>query len=48
MSICSLGPRNNIWANWAQKTYQAITPEPYHQFSQTGPHFIQNHKLLST
>ena len=23
-----LRPRNYIWANWAQKTNQAITPEP--------------------
>ena len=46
-SLWGLGPRNYIWAAWAQKTYQAITPEPYHQFSHKGSHFIQNHKLLS-
>ena len=27
-----LGARNYIWATWAQKTYQAISPEPYYNF----------------
>ena len=47
LSIWSLGPRNYIWATWAQKTYQGITPGLYHQFSHAGPYFTQNHKLLS-
>ena len=40
-----LGPRNYIWATWDQKTYQAISPEPQLQFSQTGPHFLRNHEM---
>ena len=28
-----------------QKAYQAISPEPYLQFSQTGPNFIKNHRM---
>ena len=47
VSIWGPGPGNYIWASCARKMYQAITPEPYHQFPHTGPHFIQNHKLLS-
>ena len=31
-STRGLGPKNLFWANLAQKTYQAITPEPYFQF----------------
>ena len=34
-----LGLRNYIWVTWAQKMYQAISPEPLLQFSQTGSHF---------
>ena len=34
-----------IWATWAQKTYLAIIQEPWLQFSQTGPRFLQNHKM---
>ena len=45
--LWALGSRNYIWVTWVQKTYQAITPEPYHEFSHTGLHFIQNQKLLS-
>ena len=37
--------RNYIWGNWGQKTYHAISPELYLQFSQTGPRFLQNHKM---
>ena len=42
-----LEPRNYIWATWAQKTYpiQPISPEPWLQFSQTGPHFLENHEM---
>ena len=47
LSVWGLGLRNYIWTTWAQKTYLAITPEPYHQFLHTRPHFIQNQKLLS-
>ena len=47
VSLWGLGPRNYIWGTWDQKMYQAIAPEPKQQFSHTGAHFIQNHKLLS-
>ena len=47
LSIWGLGPRNCIWATWAQKIYLAITPKPYHQFLHARPHFIHNQKLLS-
>ena len=40
-----LGPRNYIWATWAQKTYPTISPEPWLQYSQTAPHFFKNHKM---
>ena len=40
-----LGPKNYIWATWAQKMYLAIIPEPWLQFSQTGPRFLKNHKI---
>ena len=40
-----LGPRNYIWANWAQKTYPTIRPEPWLQYSETTPHFLKNHKM---
>ena len=29
----------------AQKTSPAISPELWLQFSQTGPHFLQNHSM---
>ena len=29
---------------WAQKTYPSASPEPWLQFSQTRPHFLQNHE----
>ena len=32
---------------WAQKMYQAISPEPEPQLLQTGLHFIQNHRINS-
>ena len=35
LSIWGMGSGNYIWATWAQKTYQAITPAPYRQFSHT-------------
>ena len=41
----TLGPRNYIWATWAQKTHPAISPEPWLKFSQTGPHFCKNHEI---
>ena len=37
-----LGLRNYIWVTWAQKTYPTISPEPWLQFLQTGPHFLKN------
>ena len=40
-----LGPRNYIWANWVQKTYQAISLEPLLQFTKAGLHFIKNHGM---
>ena len=40
-----LGPKNYIWPTWAQKMYLAISPEPWLQFSQTGPRFLKNHKI---
>ena len=39
-----LKPKNQFWANWAQKTYQATSAEPWVQFSQTRHHFMQNVK----
>ena len=44
-SLWGLGPRNYIWATWTQKTYPAISPEPWLQFSKTGPHFFKNHEM---
>ena len=41
-----LGPRNYILTTWAEKAYQSISPEPWLQFSQTQPHFLQNHESL--
>ena len=41
-SASGLEPKNYFWPNLAQKTYQAVTPDPYSQFSQTKTHFIQN------
>ena len=43
-SLWGLGSKNQFWASWAQKTYQAISPEPWIQFSQTRLHFMQNVK----
>ena len=40
-----LGPKNYIWATWAQKTYPTISPQPWLQFSQTRPHFLKNHEM---
>ena len=40
-----LGPGNYIWATWAQKTYPAICPEHWLQFSQTRSHFLKNHEM---
>ena len=34
-----------IWATRAQKTYQALNPEPYLLFSQSGSYFLQNSKI---
>ena len=49
-STRGLEPKNQFWANLAKKTYQAVTPEPYFQFSQANTHFIQNpeENLMST
>ena len=41
----ALGPKNYIWASWAQKTYPAKSPEPWLQFSQTRPHFLKNQEM---
>ena len=27
-----LGPKNNIWASWAQNTYLTMCQEPWFQF----------------
>ena len=40
-----LGPRNYIWATWAQKTYPAISPELWLQFSLTGAYFLKYHQM---
>ena len=34
-----------LYFHLVQKTYQAISPEAWLQFSQTRLHFIRNHKL---
>ena len=50
--IWGLGPKNYslikqfghkafVW----QRTYQAISQEPWLQFSQSGPHFLKNHEM---
>ena len=44
----SLGPRNYIWVTWAQKTYQAISQEPYllrSNFPIQNLIFFHNNKL---
>ena len=43
--LWDLGPRNYIWATRAQKTYPATSPEPWLQFSQTRPHFLNNYEI---
>ena len=40
-----LGPRKYIWPTRAQKMYPEISPEPWLQFLQTGPHFLKNHDM---
>ena len=42
------GPRNYIWASWAQKKYPAISPEPWLQYLQTGTHFLNNYEVNPT
>ena len=42
-----LRPKLHLAATWAQKMYQALSPEPSLQFCQTGPHFFQNHEINS-
>ena len=37
-SYWGLGPRNYIWVNWAHKTYPAISPKSWLQYSQAGPY----------
>ena len=32
LSTMGLGSKNQFWANLAQTTYQAVTPETYFQF----------------
>ena len=39
-NICCLGPKNYFRETCAQKTYKAVSLEPWPQFSQTGPHFL--------
>ena len=39
-----LEPKNQLWAIWTQKTYQAISAEPWIQYLQTRPHLMQNVK----
>ena len=41
LGVSSLS-KSQFWPNFAKKTYQAVTPEPYFQFSQANTHFIQN------
>ena len=41
----AVGPKNYIWATWAQKIYPSISPEPWLQFLQTGPYFLKNHVM---
>ena len=36
--------KNYIWVTWAQKTDPSAIPEPWLQFSQLRPHFLQNHE----
>ena len=36
-SIRGLGPKDQFQTNWTQETYQAISPQPYFQLSQTRP-----------
>ena len=43
-TLMTLGPRDNSWATWAKKTYPSTSPETWLQFSQTRPHFLQNHE----
>ena len=43
--IWGLGPKNYFRETWAQKTYKAVSVEPWLQFSQTGPDFLQNHNM---
>ena len=40
-----LGPRNYIWVTLAQKTYQAISSEPWLKFLHTGPLFLKNNEI---
>ena len=42
LQLWRLGPRNWFRAIWAQMRYQAISWEPWLQFSQTSPYFFQN------
>ena len=41
------GLKTRSCTNWAQETYQVISLEPWLQFPQTKPHFIQNQKANS-
>ena len=48
--ILGSGPTNYIWiiivlVHWRQRMYQAIIQDLWLQFSQTGSHFLQNHKM---
>ena len=47
LSIRSLGPKNQFWANCDQKTYQ-VSLEPFSKYSQIKPHFMQNDKTNQT
>ena len=39
------GIETTFGPSWAQKTCQAISPEPWFQFPQTGAHFLKNHEI---
>ena len=43
-SVRVWGLKTSFLSYKAQKIYQAISREPYFQYSQTRPHFIQNPK----
>ena len=40
--LWSFAPKNQFWLNRAQKTHQAVIPEPQFKFSHIRSHFIRN------